>query len=469
MTLKAEKHLGIVIADGVGYRNFVLSDFCVEAIKNFDKVTIYFGLPAAIYNDLAIERVTIKELPVFKESGKTWFFRKLKEVAHLQQHKADFYGIKANLAKNKPASNSKRAWLTRLVFKITSVFHSERNTELFYKWQQKSFAENEVTRMYLQLLKEDEPDVLFFTHQRPPYLAPLDYAAKKLGIKTSSFIFSWDNLPSKGRMAAPFDSFLVWSQLMKDELHFFYPQTKNQEVEVVGTPQFEPYVLERYASSKKSFYERFSLNPNLKTICYSCGDVSTSKNDGLYIKTIAEALKNGKLPDLNFVVRTSPAEDGSRFSAINTDFPFIKWNFPKWHLTRENHPEPWSQRVPLVEDLIDLRALLEYCDLNLNMCSTMGLDFMLFDKPVINPVFGNAENGLYDDQKYLRYGHYERVVESGAVAVVKDEDELIDAINYSLENPLARLMQQKKLLDLQIGNPLSGTSKKIAKTLKKWA
>jgi hypothetical protein len=462
------KHLGIVVVDGVGYRNFVLSDFCAEAIKNFSKVTIYSGLSATVYANHDLENVVIRELPIFKESGKTWFFRKLKEVAHLQQYKDDFYGIKANLAKNRAVSNSKRAWLTRLVFKITSIFHSENNIDQFYYWQQKSFAKNEVTKEYLQLLTEDRPDVLFFTHQRPPYLAPLDYAAKKTGIKTCSFIFSWDNLPSKGRMAAPFDSFMVWSQLMKDELHFFYPKTKKQQVAVVGTPQFEPYVLESYASLKESFYERFSSNPELKTICYSCGDVSTSKNDGLYIKIIAKALKTGKIPEVNFIVRTSPAEDGSRFSAIKIEFPFIIWNFPKWELTRKNHPEPWSQRVPLREDLTDLRALLQYCDLNVNMCSTMGLDFMLFDKPVINPVFGNVENGLYNDQKYLHYGHYERVVISGAVAIVKDENELINAINYSLENPQARLKEQKKLLNLQIGKPLKGTSSTMAKTLQKW-
>jgi hypothetical protein len=46
----------------------------------------------------------------------------------------------------------------------------------------------------------------------------------------------------------------------------------------------------------------------------------------------------------------------------------------------ENHAEAWSQRIPSTED-INLRALLQYADLNVNMCSTMSLDFMLFDKP----------------------------------------------------------------------------------------
>jgi hypothetical protein len=290
--------------------------------------------------------------------------------------------------------------------------------------------------------------------------------AKKLNIKTCSFIFSWDNLPSKGRMAAPFDSYVVWSDLMKEELHYFYPETKNIKVSVVGTPQFEPYVLDTYFVEKTSFEARFNINPNLKTICYSCGDVSTSKNDSLYVEVIAKAIDQRKIEPVNFIVRTSPAEDGVRFSDIKEQYPAIIWNFPQWTLTRENHPEPWSQRVPESEDLRTLRSLLMYCDLNVNMCSTMGLDFMLFDKPVVNPVFGTPTNGLYNDGKYLKYGHYERVVAIGAVTIPRDEVALVNEINFSLENPLSRLEEQKALLKLQIGKPLKGTSQRIIAALK---
>ena len=464
------KILGIVIVDGVGFRNFVLSDFIPTALAEFQQITVYSGLPSEVFSNLPKERVNIIELPIFHEKPLTWFFRKSKEIAHLKNHQKNFFGIRKNLERNYPATDSARAKLTKLIFRITSVFHSEKSINKFYRNQVSSFKKDEVTTVYSELLKREELDLLFFTHQRPPYLAPLDYAAKKLGIKTCSFIFSWDNLPSKGRMAAPFDSFLVWSDLMKKELHYFYPEIKEQSVEVVGTPQFEPYVLERYTSSKEDFYQKFDLDPGLKTICYSCGDASTSKNDPFYIEVIAKLVEQKKLTDkVNFLVRTSPAEDGSRFREVVDRFPFIKWNYPKWELTRKDHPEPWSQRVPLPEDLKDLRSLLEYCDLNINMCSTMSLDFMLFDKPVINPTFGTGENVLYDDQKYLKYSHYERVVESGAVAIAKNEEELLREINFSLNDPGARLKEQKELLKLQIGKPLEETSQRIAETLKEFS
>ena len=460
--------IGVVIVDGVGYRNFVLSGFLNVLHETKNEVVIFSGLSRNVYENTSAD-LPIVELGVYEEKRLTWVFRKAKELAHLQKHK-NIFSISNTLESQTPKQRSKRSITNNFLLKFTSKFHSEKWINRFYRNQVRSFKKDHVTKVYSELLKREDLDLLFFTHQRPPYLAPLEYAAKKLGVKTCSFIFSWDNLPSKGRMAAPFDSFLVWSDLMKEELHYFYPYTKNQLVEVVGTPQFEPYVLDEYTSSKEDFNQKFGLDPKFKTICYSCGDASTSKNDPVYIEVIAKFIEKKKLVEkVNFLVRTSPAEDGSRFREVVDRFPFIKWNYPKWELTRKDHPEPWSQRVPLPEDLKDLRSLLEYCDLNINMCSTMSLDFMLFDKPVINPTFGTGKNDLYDDQKYLQYGHYERVVESGAVAIVKNEEELLQEINFSLINPRARIIEQKKLLELQIGKPLKGTSQRIAKTLKEFS
>jgi len=458
--------LGLVIVDGVGFKNFILSNFINQALEEFESIVIFSGLPITAYDVIKNNSVQIIELPVFYESRTIWFWRKMKEVAHMQQHKRDFFGIAANLEKNKSHEKTRRAKLISVIFKITSVLNSEKWISFYDSMQLKSTRKNPSYQNYKNILSVFKGKILFFTHQRPPYLSVLDLAAKQLGINTCSFIFSWDNLPSKGRMAAPFDSFLVWSELMKTELKYFYPDTKNKKIAVVGTPQFEPYIMHEYEISRENFNNKFKLNHEFKTICYSCGDVSTSKNDGVYINNIAEAILDNKVKDVNFIVRTSPAEDGTRFAEIKKSFPFIIWNFPLWEITRDNHPEPWSQRVPLKEDLIDLRGLLQYSDLNINMCSTMSLDFMLFEKPVINTVFGNVNNGLYNDQKYLSYTHYDRVVKSGAVVIAYNKQQLIDEINLSLRSPYTRLKFQRELLNLQIGKTLKDTSSRIVNVLK---
>src|SRR5690606_25472422 len=273
-------------------------------------------------------------------------------------------------------------------------------------------------------------------------------------------IFSWDNLASKGRMASDFDYYLVWSNVMKQDLLQFYTAIRQNQIKIVGTPQFVPYVMPQFKVSKQEFVAAFNLDANLKTICFSCGDISTSRNDELYIETIANAIIENKIEKVNFIVRTSPAEDPIRFHSLVEKFPFIKWNFPKWEQVRPNHQESWSQRIPTPEDVKQLRALLEYSDLNINMLSTMSLDFMLFDKPVINPVFGNRNNGLYDDQRFLGYAHIQHLINSKASKIVKSKEELLSVILHYLEND-ADSMNRKEFIKQQVGVSLENTNNQL--------
>ncbi|KQW97714.1 hypothetical protein [Flavobacterium sp. Root420] len=459
------KKLGVVITDGVGFRNFIMSDLLAEAVNQFDTVIIYSGLPESCYPKLNNLKLEIKELSVFKEGKITWAFRKWKEIAHLQKHK-NFYGMNDNLIVGYPKNNSLRSIFVKSIYFFTKYVNTNSSILLAEKLQFLSFSKNKITKEYIEILKKDQPSHLFFTHQRPPYLAPFLFSAIQSKIPTSTFIFSWDNLASKGRMLGTFDKFLVWSQLMKDEMLYFYPNVKNENVQIVGTPQFEPYVLEKYKSSRENFFNKFGLDNTKKIICYSCADVSIGPNDPIVIRAIVEAIKNKEIKfDVQLLVRTSPAEDDSRFKAIRDEFPEIIWNVPKWVLTRENHQENWSQRIPSDEDISDLRSVLENSDLSINMCSTMSLDFMLFDKPVINTVFGNLQNGLYNDQRFLNYIHYKKVIDGNAVVIAKDEKQLIEQINQTFKNPSERKKDREAMIDLQIGQNLQGTSKRIASTL----
>lgn len=458
------KKIGVVITDGVGYRNFVLSDFISEAKKNFQEVVILSCIPAHVYSS-ECDNVKIIELDIFEENYISWFFRKLKEVAHLQLHKNKNFGIYDNFLANKSKAKNIRGFSTRFIYFLTNYLHSETWINRFFFLQCLSFKHKKITKQYKKILKAERFDLLFFTHQRPIFIAPIAYEAEQLKIPTASFIFSWDNIASKGRMAANFDYFLVWSELMKNELIEFYPNVKPENIEVVGTPQFEPYVLDRYFISKEEFFKKFNLDLTKKIICFSCGDITTSKNDELYIETIANFISKNKIPEVNFIVRTSPAEDPIRFKKLADSFSNIIWNYPKWELTRNKHPELWSQRVPSKEDIIDLKGLISYSDVNINMLSTMSLDYMTFDKPVINPVFGSKNNNLYDDQRFLGYKHIQHLVNYDATTIVKTKEELLNAILVYLNNPKIKNKTRQELYNLEITKPIENTSKRIIEYL----
>lgn len=459
------KKLGVVITDGVGFRNFILSDFISEAKNNFDTVVIYSCIPASAFEKYNLN-CRIVELDQLNEKFITWFFRKAKEVAHLQLHRKNNFGIQDNFNSNKTKAKNPRGYATRFIYIMTALLHSESWILRFNKAQQLTFKNNPIGQLFSHQLKEDAIDILFFTHQRPPFIAPLIYQADKLKIKTVSFIFSWDNLASKGRMAGIFNHYLVWSDLMQSDLLHFYQSVKLHQIDVVGTPQFEPYVLERYKTNKKDFYEKFNLDALLPTILFTCND-SSSKNDPFYLELLADYIATNKIK-ANLIVRTSPADEPSRFLYIQEKYPFIKWNFPDWILTRENHAEPWTQRVPEYNDIVNLKSVLQFSDVIINVLSTIILDGFLFDKPSICPVFGSEERGLDSIEKFLDYAHLQQVENSNAVAIVKTEDEFLEAIHTVLKNPNMLLSEQKKFVDLEIGKPLEGTSKRIATTLSQW-
>ncbi|QBN19878.1 glycosyltransferase family protein [Flavobacterium nackdongense] len=456
------KNLGVVITDGVGFRNFILSDFISEAKNNFDTVVLYSCIPANAFQKYHLN-CKIVELDQINEKFITWFFRKAKEVAHLQLHKKNNFGIQDNFNTNKTRAKNPRGYATRFIYSLTTWLHSESWILRFNKLQQLTFQNNPIGEIFSKQLKEDQIDILFFTHQRPPFIAPLIYQAEKLKIKTVSFIFSWDNLASKGRMAGNFDHYLVWSDLMQSDLLHFYQSVKPHQIDVVGTPQFEPYVLDRYKTNKDDFYKRYNLDAALPVILFTCND-SSSKNDPFYLELLADYIASNKI-QANLIVRTSPADVPSRFLYLQEKYPFIKWNFPDWILTRENHAEPWTQRVPEFDDVVHLKSVLQFSDVIINVLSTIILDGFLFDKPSICPVFGNQQKGFDDALKFLDYAHLQQVEDSNAVTIVKKQADYLIAIEAVLKNPLAKINEQKKFVALEIGKPLQGTSKRIASIL----
>lgn len=455
------KNLGVVITDGVGFRNFILTNFIKESKDNFDEVIIFSCLPKSVYESFNLN-CEIIELAVFEETFFTWFFRKAKEVTHLKLHSKGNFGIIDNLNITKSKAKNPRGIATRFIHKWSEVFHSEKLILTYNRLQQQTFKYNFITKQYQQLLKEYGISILFFTHQRPPFIAPFIYAAEKLKIKTSAFIFSWDNLASKGRMAGDFNHYLVWSNLMKQELLTFYQSVKEDQIYVVGTPQFEPYIMNEYGYDKNKFITKFKIDGSKPILFFTCNDAS-SENDPIYLEILANFIvKNQLLKEVNLIVRTSPAEEPKRFEKFIEKYPFIIWNFPDWTISRKSHQEPWTQRIPSKDDLNDLKALLKYCDLCINVLSTITLDAFLFDKPVVNPVFGNEKNGWFDDQKFLKYEHLSKLVDSKSTDIVKNKEEYLKAINAILIGIDEKRTKRDRFIQLQIGKTLENTSQRIA-------
>ncbi|MCB0749742.1 MAG: UDP-glycosyltransferase, partial [Ignavibacteriae bacterium] len=171
------------------------------------------------------------------------------------------------------------------------------------------------------LLKDLKPDIVYSTSQRSALaIAPIQ-AAKALNIPTVGFVFSWDNLP-KSMLDVETDYYHVWSLHMKRELLQYYPFVHEQQVTVTGTPQFEPHFDKACLVSKSEFYETYYLDITKDYICFSGDDVTTSPQDPLYLKDLAEAVRtlNKEGHSLGIIFRRCPVDFSDRYDYVLEEY-----------------------------------------------------------------------------------------------------------------------------------------------------
>jgi hypothetical protein len=322
-------------------------------------------------------------------------------------------------------------------------------------------------RQYQSLLQEIAPSVVFCSNQRAASTLPLVLASKLLGIPTVSFVFSWDNLTSKGRIAAPFDHYFVWSNHMQQELLTYYEDVSADRVHIVGTPQFDPYADESLLWSREECFRRINADARRPLVCYTGGDSGTAPEDPQHVAVLLDLVRSGSIRGRpQVLLRPAPPDHGARYDRVRRDYPELIYLPPAWF---HADPHAWLASVPLAEDVQLLANLTHHADLNINMASTMTLDYALHDKPVVNVAFDVASPPVLGTpvwDLYYRYEHYRPVVELGAARFARSPEELAAHVNAYLENPALDHDGRKRLTELQIGRPLGQSAQITLDTLR---
>lgn len=452
----------LLVPDGVGVRNFLLEP-CGSVLRRAAEVRILTGFPP----DLLPEdwRAAAEEMPVYREGAAGMFLRYSLANAHLWR-----WGTKAmRFVRRMPVRGRWQVRAMHMAAKAAGrVMASEggiRTLEAGLQWLVGRRGE---VRGYVERLQQWRPDAVFCTHQRPSIVLPVVMAAREMGVPTATFIFSWDNLTSKGRIAAPFDHFLVWSRLMKEELLRYYPDVRPERVHIVGTPQFEAYGDRRQLVAREEFFEQIGADPARPLICYSGGDTTTCPNEPRQIAAVMELARAGAFEgNPQWLFRPSPADRGERFGWVRERYPELNFRQPAWIYPKEGG---WTNIVPTQEDVCFLANLTAHADMNVNVASTMTLDFALRDKPVVNIGFDVDVDGRSRPWlQYYSFDHYLPVVEFGAARVARSPEELAEHVNAYLRDPSLDREGRKKLVELEVGVSVGKASERVVEALGKIA
>ncbi len=458
-------NLLLLVPDGVGVRNFVLGDFLRKAAERGHVYALHVFPEnlVATYSDGLGHKVQWQPLVPYGDKPLSFTLRNA--LSYAQIYWADTQAMRYN--RSLPVSGS---WRTRAAIHTAQLVGraaaSARGIKVLDRWHCSAVNRMPEVERYRRLFEEVKPSILFCSHQRPSIILPPVLAAKSLGIPTATFIFSWDNLTSKGRIAAPFDYYLVWSEHMRRELLHYYPDISPERIHIVGTPQFDPYANGKMLWPREEFFSRVGADPSRPLICYSGGDPGTCPEDPEHVRVLLDLIRAGRIKgNPQMLLRPMPVDDGSRYCNVRRNYPELIYLQPTWLHTK---PGDWSRVMPLSEDVRFLANLTQYADLNVNLASTMTLDFAIHDKPIVNIAFDVASpppfgKPLWD--YYYRFEHYRPVVELGAARFARSPEELAGHVNAYLKNPNLDSDNRRRLVELEVNLPLGRSSQRIVEVL----
>lgn len=404
----------LLFPDGVGIRNYLYSD----VFQGMEKDLVLFHA-FDVETAVAVQQITKIEdtfsIPKYKESVKEKFYRELICLARLK-HNAKLVDNSTILSnwKTEHKTVKNKIFYKTIAFCAKAIIQYQHINNLENRYQ-KAIRENTFYNKIITILKEVQPTQLFCSHQRGVQCATIFAAAKDLGIKTTTVIYSWDNLP-KARMALQADRYLVWSQYMKEELNLYYPEIKEKQIFVTGTPQFECYQQAENIIPKEVFYKRYDLDPNKKIICFSGDDVKTSPDDPQYLQDLAsEMVKSGLASEYQILLRRCPVDVSGRFDAVVAKYPeLIKEAPPLWNFEANSS---WTTIYPLPEDVSLLVSTAYYSEVVVNVGSTMAFDFAMFQKPCIYINYDQEKkvNPYWSVKTIYKYQHFRSMTDTNCV------------------------------------------------------
>lgn len=399
----------IVVPDGVGLRNYLYSSLIDLLLDQNHNVVVWHKLPVGAVNEanrLHHNKIEWIELPDWSEGFAERLLRDGAAYARLRINakKAKNPTIMEFWTKHNPRLQVRvmlrlAEWLGRLIsVNYGLIIRAE-------KLRNALIRRNRKYKTYLTAIQEIKPDVVFCTHQRAVLASPAMLAARQIGIKTTTAIFSWDNLP-KGRMTVKADYYAVWSKYMKDEMKLFYPEISEDRVVITGTPQFECYKDERLYVSRENFAQQYGLNPQKKWICYSGDDQLTSPYDPLYLEDLLKAVLEidmDKRPQV--ILRKAPVDKSHRFDYLRQKFPeHLVVIDPLWK--KDDNERSFSSTYPLFEDVKLLVNLVRHCAVVSNVGSTMAHDFAQMNKPAFYINYDVVPNSKWTTKFIYKFQHF---------------------------------------------------------------
>ncbi len=249
-------------------------------------------------------------------------------------------------------------------------------------------------------------------------------AAKRAKIRSATVMLSWDNLTSKGYMAAQPDVLLVWNQLMRREALDYHDFTGpiievgaaqfDVYREIIGTPELAGFRAAHGIASRAPLIVWGTINneiyPNqLEVLQQFVARIEQDpRRPHLWVRIHPQTVF-GRFEHLEPAYRQLASE------RVTVEFPPVRSESLRWDLPKR--------------DMVHLACLMTQADVVITPRSTLTIDAACAQTPVINLAIDREFAVGFD------YTHYRNVVKHDGVWIVGSMAELQQAVDTYLREP----------------------------------
>ncbi|MEO7986319.1 MAG: hypothetical protein ABI766_07280 [Gemmatimonadales bacterium] len=297
--------------------------------------------------------------------------------------------------------------------------------------------------------------------------------ARRLGIPSLCVVLSWDNLTSKGYMAARPDRLVVWNERMRQEaieLHDYAPE----DVEVAGVAHFDIYQRPTELLDRSTVCRRLGLDPGRPYVVFGTVSPFLYPHNHDLAEMLAEATAEGKIGrHTQLVVRLHPqAVGGGRFGDTCAAYENLEERYPGTVVLDVPKVTTSGLQWALPSDEMTwLASLLRHAGVCVNVASTLAIDAALTETPVVGVGFDGRERPAYERsiRRAYDYTHYRPIVESGGAPVAETFEALLAQINAYLADPSRDAAGRRRIAEEQAWRLDGQAGRRVAAAIARYA
>lgn len=432
----------ITISRGSIARNLLHNKF-YDLIKNdFDKVVILTpcSKDRRFINEFKARNVEILSLP---DSERTFFDNLIFGVNKFLVYTSNTK-VMSTYIESLGKSGIRMFFKHIKHFLIAFILKPLSKIKIFRKFLQYLdflFFEKKRVAEYQKIIKKYKPSIIFSTNIMEE--SALLKAARKEKIFSVAMAKSWDNF-SKTYFRAKAVKLMVWSKFMSKQAQKLQDYTRDK-IEIFGIPQFDYYLDKSRIVSRDNFCKKIGLDPLKKIILFgSEGKYTPSDTD--IVKVLLDFIKDGKLADkCQLLIRPhfGYKDDNLKFQ----DF----YNEKNVSVDLFNNPsncfrDMWDYSKEHMDNFLNS---LYHCDFLINTASTLTLDGIAMNKPVILIKFDGYEKRSFHSSvaRWYLADYYKAILKSNATIEADSVNGLKDAVNLVLKNPEILKKERERLLE----------------------